>query len=258
MSATPKISVIICAYNRANLLPIAIESVLVQSFADFELIILDDASKEDIKSVIPDDSRIRYMRNEKNRGIAKSRNRALDEARGEFVAILDSDDFWNNRDKLATQLAFLAEHPHISVVGTWAEVIDREGDPKGEIINFSDPKEIYRNMLRRNPLVHSSVLYRREAVLKAGGYDESLIIWEDYGLWLKLNAQKGAKTHPVIANISEKMVAYRRHSHQSDSGIRAKAAFENLKLVFRSRKSYPGRAAAIVKGIARVGAALFR
>ena len=258
MSSIPKISVIICAYNRANLLPIALESALMQTFADLELIVLDDASKEDIKSVLPHDPRIVYIRNEKNRGIAKSRNRALDAARGEFVAVLDSDDFWTDREKLATQLAYLDEHPHISAVGTWAEIIDREGDPKGEIVNASDPKEIYRDMLRRNPLVHSSVLYRKAAALKAGGYDESLAIWEDYGLWLKMNAQKGSKTHPVIANISEKMVAYRRHSHQSDSGIRAKAAFENLKLVFRYRKSYPGRVSGILKGIARTGVALFR
>lgn len=257
MATNVKISVMMCVYNRSVFLPEAIESVLIQDFKDFELLILDDASTEDVKSLIPADPRVRYIRNEKNLGITKNRNKGLAEAHGEFIAILDSDDQWTNRDKLSQQYIYLLDHPEIVAVGTWAEIVNAEGNPQGDISYPEDPKHIRTNMLVRNPIVNSSVLFRKQAAIDAGGYDESLRIYEDYALWLALDAKKGTKTHPALANIPQKMIAYRKHANQSDSQIRIQATWTNLCLVWKYRNAYPRRIRALIKGLVRIVVATF-
>jgi glycosyltransferase involved in cell wall biosynthesis len=96
----PKVSVIIITYNRADLLSRAINSVLFQDYQDFELLIIDDASTDNTSEIVRafNDNRIKYYLNEKNLGIAKSRNKGISLAVGEYIAMLDSDDYWISRD----------------------------------------------------------------------------------------------------------------------------------------------------------------
>ena len=106
----PKVSVVICTYNRAQYLPQAIESVLAQSFQDLELIIVDDASNDDTKAVMEryaSDSRIRYIKNDINLGLGKNRVKSTKDAHGEYIAILDSDDYWVDVNKISKQVDFL-------------------------------------------------------------------------------------------------------------------------------------------------------
>ncbi len=112
----PAISVIMPTYNRAELLPRAINSILWQTYKDFEFIIVDDGSTDDtarlLKEYADKDKRIRILRNEKNKGIAYSRQRGLDAARGKYIAVMDSDD-WSVPERLQKQIDFMDKNPEI-------------------------------------------------------------------------------------------------------------------------------------------------
>src|SRR5574344_2461092 len=122
------ISIIICTYNRADLLPKAIASVLSQSYQDFELIIIDDASTDNTKDVIPNDDRIKYYKNEVNLGISKSRNLGVSLSCGQYIAMLDSDDYWLDNNKLQKQLEVINQDSKIGLVGTGIILVDEQGN----------------------------------------------------------------------------------------------------------------------------------
>jgi len=145
----PKVSVIICTYNREELIKRAIKSVLSQSFSDYELIIIDDASTDDIKSVILsfNDSRIKYFRNETNRGITKSRNKGCQIAVGDYIAMLDSDDWWLDDNKLKKQVEYLDQNLSVAIVGTGIILYDNNDNFIKEDIFESDDKDIRRKIL---------------------------------------------------------------------------------------------------------------
>ena len=117
----PKVSVVIITYNRARFLPEAIESVIAQSFTDWELIVVDDASTDNTKGVVEKyssvDSRIKYYRNPENLNISKSRNRGIELSKGKYIAVLDSDDIWCDIEKLKLQYSFLESN--LDHVGWW-------------------------------------------------------------------------------------------------------------------------------------------
>ena len=131
------ISIIILTYNRAGFISEAIKSALEQSFSDWELIIIDDASQDNTREIAEDyakkDSRIKYFRNDEHLRISKSRNKALGLARGEYVAVLDSDDVWSDRDKLKKQYEFLERNKDYVLVGGGVIVIDEFGDRKSVV-----------------------------------------------------------------------------------------------------------------------------
>lgn len=234
----PKISIVIVTYNRADLLPKATASVLAQSFRDFELLIIDDGSIDGTEAyargLAARDERVKYFKNELNLGISKSRNRGVALARGEYIAMLDSDDYWIDTDKLKIQAAYLGAHPEIGLIGTGIRCEDEQGAVLKEDIFMADDEKIRGCMLWKNQIAQSSVLFRKSAFVKAGGYDESFSIGEDYDLWLKIG--KDWK----FANLPEAMVAYLIHS----GGITKERRFQTIsatdKIICRYRKDYPG------------------
>lgn len=208
----PVVSVIIPTFNRADLLPQAIDSVMAQTHPALEIIVIDDASTDDTADVMQRYSasagtspRIRYLRNERNAGIAKSRNRAIAESAGPYVAMLDSDDVWLDSTKIAMQVESLERHPHVAVIGTDASVIDRNGRTVGAIRNLGSDRGIRATLFIKNQFVTSSMLVRRSVLDETGGFDEDIPIMEDYELWLRI-----ARRHPV-ANIRRRMTGYRIH-----------------------------------------------
>ena len=128
MSESPKVTAVIPVYNREKYLRGAIESILAQTFTDFELLVIDDGSTDGSREAIRSyhDPRIRLMCNETNQGIPKTRNRGIQFARGEYLAFLDSDD-WAYPERLAKQVAFLDSHPDYAAVGAWIDVDGRRG-----------------------------------------------------------------------------------------------------------------------------------
>jgi len=181
----PKISVVMSVYNGEKHLRGSIESILNQTFTDFEFIIVNDgstdASLEIIKSY--DDARIRTINNEKNIGLTKSLNKATKKARGEYIARQDADDI-SLPNRLELQLEFLEKHPDVALLGTGIYVIDEKGDKIEKRIMHPNPK---KSLLKGNRFIHGSVMLRRSVIDELGAYNETLKYSQDYELWLRMS-----------------------------------------------------------------------
>ena len=186
----PKVSVIIPTYNRAHLVGRAIQSVLDQTYRDFELIIVDDASTDNTEEAIRhfEDKRIVYIRHERNKGAPAARNTGIRAARGEYVAFQDSDDEWLP-EKLEKQIkAFKTASTEIGLVytGFWRiEGDKRTFSPSPNIT----PKEgaIHDALLKGNFVGTPSTLVKKECFEKAGMFDEKLPMLEDWELWIRIS-----------------------------------------------------------------------
>lgn len=205
----PQVSVVLPVYNRKDLLPRAIRSVLDQSFREFELIVVDDASTESLREVVDSfsDSRVVYLRQEKNGGPAAARNAGIRAARGDLVAFQDSDDEWT-KDKLGLQVKCFHQSPPgtCMVIGGLTR-----GGSKG---TFRYPEAgklpqgaeaLYR--VRMDAVAFSQTwLVRRDVLLRAGLYDERLRMWEDWELLMRLALLGGVCCAPgarVLSHLSE-------------------------------------------------------
>lgn len=205
----PRVSVVMPVYNSEKYLRQAVDSILDQSFQDFELIAVNDCSTDASLEILQSykDPRIRIISNEKNSGSAASINRALELARAEYGAHMDADDA-ANPSRLQRQVRFLEEHPEVALVGSYAVFIDDEG--RG-FVTWEVPVDnvvIQRTLLEKNCFVHSSFMYRIEHVKSIGAYRPAFKYTLDYDLLLRL-----AEQHP-LANIPEPLVAYRVHANQ--------------------------------------------
>jgi glycosyltransferase involved in cell wall biosynthesis len=232
----PIVTVIIPTYNRADLLPQAVKSVLSQTFTDFELLILDDSSTDNTHEVIKpflNDSRVRYIYDPENKGITANRNYGLGVSKGIYIAMLDSDDVWINDSKLQRQVEILDAHPEVGVVGTFSKKINAQGEVIGEITAKLAHSSIRRNMMFRNQLTQSSVLIRKEALDNVGWYDENIPIWEDYELWLRigLNYQ--------LRNIPEFFTGYRVHEGNISNLSKEKSISAYTTIYQLYKKKYP-------------------
>ena len=204
------VSVLMPVYNGERFLAEAIESILGQTFTDFEFVIVDDGSTDASPAILADyasrDPRIRVI-TQANAGIVAALNRGLAECRAPLVARMDADDI-SLPARLERQVDFLKSHPEILVVGCAAQLISEEKIPGPVMRHPSSPKEIDAGLQTETMLAHPSVLMRREPILKIGGYRELLRHSEDYDLWTRLagNCQ--------IANLPECLLHYRIHGGQ--------------------------------------------
>lgn len=214
----PAITVAMSVYNGERFLAAAIESVLAQTFTDFEFLILDDGSRDGTRAIIEAmaarDSRIRPILRE-NRGLIASLNQLIAEARAPLIARMDADDICLPQ-RFARQVAFLADNPDHGIVGSWSEDIDEAGNSRqpeeSRIESGCDQPVHHADVLRviedRSPLCHPSVLARRDVLLAVGGYHRAYRHCEDYDLWLRL------ANRTRIANIPERLLRYRRYDGQ--------------------------------------------
>jgi glycosyltransferase involved in cell wall biosynthesis len=233
---TPRVSVIIPTYNRAGYLPLAVRSVLAQTFRDLEVLIMDDASTDqspDIVRDLMDDRRVTYVKHPINVGINMNRNSGLARARGEYVAMLDSDDLWLDPDKLRRQVEVMDSDRRCALVGTFAKVLDPDGKEIGELTPYVEHERICRALLVRNQFVHSSVLLRKRMLDRAGWYDTSIPIWEDYELWLRVGAVG------TVCNLPAPLTGYRRHSGNISLAAEEKSIVSYWYIYRRHRKAYP-------------------
>ncbi len=188
MSNTPKVTVLMPVYDAAKYLREAIDSILAQSFRNFEFLVIDDGSTDDSRAIIEsyEDPRIRVVYNSRNLGLVETLNRGLMLASGEFVARMDADDR-ALPNRLNRQVACLNDDPTIGLVGTCVEIIDERGRRRLMVRDVpSSHNLICWNLLFENCVAHSSVMLRRSAVFAAGGYTKG--IWaEDYELWVRMS-----------------------------------------------------------------------
>lgn len=184
----PNVSVVIPTYNRAALLGRAIRSVIEQTYEDFELIVIDDASTDGTDEVIAlfNDPRIRHVRHEENRGGGAARNTGINLAQGEYVAFLDSDDEWM-KAKLDKQLSvFQKADESVGVVYCGCHYVKAGKKRKGQV-QCADGWIYERELFRDSVLNTSTWLVKRECFAKAGPFDESLPARQDYDLTIRLS-----------------------------------------------------------------------
>ena len=200
-------------HNGSRFLKESIGSILVQSYRDFEFLIVDDGSTDNSLEIAQraaaSDKRVRVISNRGNIGLTRSLNRAIREAAGEYVARHDADDV-ALPDRFREQVARLDGDPSCAVVGTNYLVIDAEGRaiPSGIASHYaSDTTRALRHGL--NPVCHSSVMFRKAVIQNAGSYDESYRYAQDYELWLRLVLRGYA-----VCNLPAKLQKLRRSGEE--------------------------------------------
>lgn len=200
-----RISVILPVYNGALYLREAVDSILNQSFSDFELIIIDDGSKDNSAEIISSytDPRIRFYRQE-NIGLAATLNRGIGLASGSYIARQDQDDI-SLPERLARQVEFLQSHPDYGMVGTWATILEGTEPCRRDHRHPANDLQLKFALLFDNPFVHSSVMLRRSIFEEVGSYstDPERQPPEDYELWSRI------ARHSKVANIPELLHVYR-------------------------------------------------
>jgi len=196
-----RVSVIIGAYNPGPFLPATVQSVIDQTFTDWELIIVDDGSPEDIGDVAGMHPAITLIRQE-NRGLSIARNVAILRATGEYIAVLDQDDVWLPT-KLERQVAALDASPEVGLCYTNFEMIDAEGRRIGP--GFDGGAETYLELLHGCCINASSVLLRRSALAASGLFEPFYVGTQDYDMWLKIARHFPLRYVPTVECL------YRQH-----------------------------------------------
>lgn len=208
----PRVSVIMPTHNGEPFLASAIESVLTQDYSDFEFIVVDDASTDATPMILQhyanQDSRVRVLRNEGNRGTPYSRNRGILASSGEYIATFDSDDLCMS-DRLSTQVRRMQEHDELGVIGSSIFLIDERNREIGFRRYPTDDRQLRRNMFKFSPFAAPSTMIRKTTIVNAGPYDEKLSPCEDIDLWFRIG--RIAK----FANCPETLLKYRLHRSSS-------------------------------------------
>ena len=230
--------------NRASFLPQAIESAQNQSFTSWELIMSDDDSKDATETVlapiIAQDNRIKYYKNSPALGISGNRNKALSLATGKYIAVLDSDDFWLDKNKLQKQYDFLEANLDYVLIGSNIKIIDEKGNFIKETSFATEDIDIRKKILKDNQIPHSSVLIRTDTLNKVGGYNNKLSCVEDFDLFLKLGKIGKFK------NLTEITTAYTRHSQGTSHQRKIAMAWNHFKIVLKNIGKYPNWFSSII------------
>ena len=216
------ISVIMAAYNAEKTIEQAMTSVLNQSYANLELFVVNDCSKDNTVEIIErlatSDKRVRLINNAKNSGVSYTRKHGLDESRGDWIAILDSDDAWTP-DKLEKQIK-LQKEKNADLLYTGSAFMDADGNPVDWYLHT--PSEItYRQLLKQNLLSNSSSLVRKELYSKFYAIGDGM--HEDFAIWLSI-----LKTGRKAYGVDEPLLIYRL-TKTSKSGNKVTAAKMNWK-----------------------------
>jgi len=197
---TPVISVIMPAFNAGKTLAASIQSVQGQTLQDWELIVIDDGSRDDTAAIAKEfekeDARIILLQLSKNAGLPNARNQGCRKSAGEFIAFLDSDDLWH-ADKLKQQLAFHRAHPDVGISHTAFEEFNESGPLKRRFKQFVDKRSdkagyLFPELCYRNSVGVLTVMIKKELFFAAGLFDASLYTFEDHDLWIRV-AKLGAK-----------------------------------------------------------------
>lgn len=209
------VSIIVSTYNGERHLRPALDSLLAQSFKDFELIVIDDGSTDGSTDILSsyEDPRLVVVRHRSNLGIATSQNDGLSLAKGTYIALQDHDDI-SDKDRLARQVSFLESNPGISLVGSSARVIDERVNELSPWTVPTSDIDLKWSLLFLNPFLHTSLMVRRSE-FKSVPYssDPSFRFAEDFE-WLSRFSENNA-----VANLTEQLVSWRRHASQASSSI---------------------------------------
>lgn len=211
MNRMPTVSVIMTVYNAEKYLAAAIDSILNQTFREFELLIGDDSSTDRSLAIMQTyaarDCRIQVSQNPENCGASKTRNRLLDQAKGQYIAVMDADDI-ALPNRLALQVNFLEQHLQVVCVGGAHDLIDEAGRLLTRLHLPESDDEIQALALAgHGSICHPCATVRRSIFQSVGGYDDTMITAHDLDLWLRLGEQG------QLANLPQAVLQYRLHSN---------------------------------------------
>ena len=209
MPLKPLVSVLMPVFNGELYLSDALNSILNQSYSDFELILIDDCSTDKTSEILHNfvqmDKRIKVFRQHSNLGLTKSLNSGLAKCRGEFIARHDADDL-SEPERFACQIAFLRDHPDYGLIGTAVSRIDSKGNIIDQPIVINGVKGIRAIIKGLNPFVHGSIMMRKSTVDTVNGYRSGFRYAQDYDLWLRISEIT------FVDNLPERLYRWRVHS----------------------------------------------
>lgn len=224
---TPSVSIIMPAYNAELYIRESIDSVLRQSFTDFELIIINDGSTDNTQSIAEHyakiDKRVLVI-NQKNQGVVATLNAGIKEARAPYIARIDGDDPWFD-NKLEDQVNAFKRNAELVLIGGGFEIIDEDGYYIETIFPPTYDRDIRRTMMLRNSFGHAGVMFKRNAIVKAGLYSDKCGPTEDFDMWIKLS--KLGK----VANLPRPIYRYRINRSgisQQNSAIQTKETTKHI------------------------------
>lgn len=215
----PAVSVLMCARNAGAYVAESFNSILAQTFKDFELVVVEDASTDQTVRLIEGfaDPRIKLLRNAENLGVAASRNIALAQARAPIIVLADADDV-SAPDRLERQKDFLDKNPDVGLLGAYADVIDADGALLGAIKTPIEDDGIRREMRTRAALVHGAVAVRKTLLVGGGGYRVKFVAGSDYDMLLRLSEKTRMATLPdnlYRCRLSPSSISIRRRGAQA-------------------------------------------
>ncbi len=225
---SPKISVIMSVYNGARHLREAVESILTQTFTDFEFLIVDDCSSDNSPQILKEyalkDSRVRVITNEFNLGLTKNLNKLIRESKGEYLARFDCDDI-SLPKRFEEQVAFLDKNKNFGMCSVWAEIIDDKGGHLRELKYPTTNKELKKALIRYNPFFHPGLMIRKSVFEDVGLYNEDWRFAQDYELYFRI-----AKKYE-IANVPSVLLKYR----QTTGSITSSKNRQQVELVLKAK-----------------------
>ncbi|HME54290.1 MAG TPA: glycosyltransferase family A protein [Candidatus Lokiarchaeia archaeon] len=242
------ISVIIPTFNRANLIPLTIKSVLNQTYSNLEILVIDDGSTDDTERIVKSikDERIRYYKIVHKGFPAPARNRGITEAHGEYIAMLDSDDLWVPR-KLELQIKPLQSNPNLVLISTNFQRYP--GGTKPELKLRKNTTITFKKLISFNIIVNSSVLFRKNIVDKIGFLDEGseLKSVEDFDYWLRILHEQD-KSILIMKDI---LTIYRIHEKNISDISQPLAPLKELKYLLHIYNKYINEHQDIINNIIR-------
>ncbi len=211
----PTVTVLMSVYNGERYLAEAIDSILRQTYREFELLVIDDCSTDGSAAILAglDDPRLRVLTNPTNIGLTRSLNRGLREASGELIARMDDDDVATPR-RLELQTEFFRRHPETMVLGGAFTIVETDTGETTTMDVPTDPEELMATLLFRNVIGHPLAMFPRATVMELGGYNEAVRYSQDYELWLRLG-QRGA-----IRALPDNLLLHRHDPAKSISRVK--------------------------------------
>ena len=230
----PRVSVVMAVRNGHKTLKEALDSILEQTFQDFEFIIIDDASDDATGAILRqrNDPRIIRIRNNTNLGLAASLNEGIRRAKGEYIARMDGDDV-APPNRFAIQVAFLDAHPAIGILGSSARLIGKTGQRKGRYTAMPTHTLIKWRSLFGSPMIHPSIMARR-SILLANTYDETYRNSQDFELWSRLLFGSTVQ----FANLKKPLLLYRVHQDSTSSKRTVEQKELSMQTMFNNMARY--------------------
>jgi len=224
---SPKVGVIMSVYNGEKYLKEAIESILNQTFRDFEFIIVNDGSIDKTEDILDDyakqDSRMKIIKNRNNIGLTKSLNKAIQDAKGEYIARMDADDI-SLPKRLEKQVKFMEKNPKVGLLGVAYYQMNSKGEIVGKNIFPISNKKLQKALIKYNHFFHASVMIRKNILNEAGLYNENIKSAQDYDLWFRIARVS------KIANLSEFLMIQRYSMERISINYKNKQMRSSIKI----------------------------